>query len=334
MTARHGLVIGKFYPPHAGHHRLIDVAAAGSERVTVLVCDQMVESIPGRLRTVWVDEAHRHQPHVSVVHAADPNPVDFDDPAVWDRHVDAFMAALGQSEHREEPVDAVFSSEPYGEELARRFGAAAVCVDLARTEVAASGTAVRADPVAHWDLIDAPVRGWFARRVTLVGGDARATAELARALADRLRRRGGPWALTRSVTSTASTGGADQVDSAAVVADHIQRENQSARLGGPVLVCASGRLMAASPEWHLTSIARGDVEGITAHRSYLLLAGEGVDSGPGGIGEEACRWAAVLEQAGVDWRWLQGSPAQQAGAAERAVDEIIERGWSLAAPLG
>ena len=43
---RHGLVIGKFYPPHAGHHLLISTAAACSGRVTVLVLSHEVESIP------------------------------------------------------------------------------------------------------------------------------------------------------------------------------------------------------------------------------------------------------------------------------------------------
>ena len=35
--ARHGLVLGKFLPPHAGHHELVDFALARCERVTVLV---------------------------------------------------------------------------------------------------------------------------------------------------------------------------------------------------------------------------------------------------------------------------------------------------------
>ena len=36
----HGLVIGKFYPPHAGHHLLVHAAGAASDRVTVLVLSQ------------------------------------------------------------------------------------------------------------------------------------------------------------------------------------------------------------------------------------------------------------------------------------------------------
>lgn len=62
-------------------------------------------------------------------------------------------------------MDAVFSSEAYGEELARRFDAMPVRVDLDRRGVPVSGTAVRADPVAHWRWLSPAVRAWLVRRV-------------------------------------------------------------------------------------------------------------------------------------------------------------------------
>jgi HTH-type transcriptional regulator, transcriptional repressor of NAD biosynthesis genes len=39
MTTRfgHGLIVGKFYPPHAGHLHLISQAVMACDRVTVLV---------------------------------------------------------------------------------------------------------------------------------------------------------------------------------------------------------------------------------------------------------------------------------------------------------
>ena len=42
----HGLVIGKFYPPHAGHLALVRAALARCDRVTVLVLGSPQESIP------------------------------------------------------------------------------------------------------------------------------------------------------------------------------------------------------------------------------------------------------------------------------------------------
>lgn len=46
MTPRHGLIIGKFYPPHAGHHLLVRTAAAVCSRVTVVVMAAEMESVP------------------------------------------------------------------------------------------------------------------------------------------------------------------------------------------------------------------------------------------------------------------------------------------------
>ena len=41
-----GIVIGKFYPPHRGHHHLIDTALAASDEVDVLVVDNPAYHIP------------------------------------------------------------------------------------------------------------------------------------------------------------------------------------------------------------------------------------------------------------------------------------------------
>ena len=50
----------------------------------------------------------------------DDHPVDYADPKVWQLHMAIFRAAAGTDR-----VDAVFSSEAYGRELAERFRAQA-----------------------------------------------------------------------------------------------------------------------------------------------------------------------------------------------------------------
>lgn len=209
----HGLVIGKFYPPHHGHHLLISTAAARSERVTVLVLSHEVESIPHADRVAWLREVHAGEPHVTIHGVIDDHPVDFTDPAVWDLHEAVFRA--GVAAVTDDAVTAVFSSEDYGDELARRLGAVSVTVDVARGVAPVSGTAVRADPVAHWDHLTAPVRAWFTRRVVV------RDPALADALADALRSRGGPHGATRRLRADAE-------------------EATLARRGGPVLVCDRG----------------------------------------------------------------------------------------------
>lgn len=53
-----GVVIGKFYPPHLGHSRLIEAAMEGAKAVTVIVCDRDNQTIPGKLRGQWISENH------------------------------------------------------------------------------------------------------------------------------------------------------------------------------------------------------------------------------------------------------------------------------------
>jgi len=56
MTATfgHGLVVGKFYPPHRGHQYLIERAAALCAQVTVLVMAAGSETLAVADRVAWL----------------------------------------------------------------------------------------------------------------------------------------------------------------------------------------------------------------------------------------------------------------------------------------
>ncbi|MFC6929909.1 hypothetical protein ACFQHO_05840 [Actinomadura yumaensis] len=144
----HGLVIGAFHPPRAGHHLLIDTAAAACARVTVTVTASAGEAAPLALRVARLREAHP-QPHIAIVPVADDAEADrLPDGAeaagaadgaadgggadgAWRADVAAFRAGLALRSVlgvRVPHVDAVFTFEPYGAELARRFSAAHVPV--------------------------------------------------------------------------------------------------------------------------------------------------------------------------------------------------------------
>ena len=170
-----GLIIGKFMPPHAGHLRLCAVAAAQVDKLHVVLFSKPSEPIPGALRLEWLRELlpTAHLAHVTAEHT-----VDFDDPQAWDFWVDAIRGVLPRD------PDVVFSSEPYGDELARRLGARHVAVDPDRTQVPISAAQIRAQPMTQWSFIPAPVRPYFVRRVAVVGAECSGKTTLARALAE------------------------------------------------------------------------------------------------------------------------------------------------------
>lgn len=190
----HALVLGKFYPPHNGHHHLIETAAARSERTTVTVLAASAEAIPLEHRVSWLTETHT-DPGIRIVGDLDDHPMDFESDAIWNLHVELTRAvlarrAIADGKPEQAPVDVVFSSEKYGEELARRLGAQHVLVDLDRVTHPVSGTAVRADPVANWHHLAPATQRGLGLRVVVVGAESTGTTTLSKQLAAHF---GAPW---------------------------------------------------------------------------------------------------------------------------------------------
>ncbi|MFD5621967.1 AAA family ATPase [Streptomyces yangpuensis] len=350
----HGLVLGKFYPPHAGHHHLVRTAQDRCERLTVLVCAASVESVPLADRVAWMREAH---PDADVVGAVDDIPVDLHDPEIWEAHMAIFRAAVGRR------VDAVFTSEEYGTELARRFGAEEVCVDPARTLFPVSGTAVRADPAACWDFLGPAVRARLARRVVVLGAESTGTTTLSRDLAAHLRARGGVWAATGWVEeygrrySEEKLAAARAADPAATWADvsftseefpviarrQDEEEERAARRGSPVLVCDTDSF--ATGIWHERYMGgrNAEVERIAArtHRDLYLLTedadvpfeDDGLRDGPELRPWMTRRFREELEATGRRFLSVRGDRRERLATAVAAVDELLADGWRFADPL-
>lgn len=392
----HGLVIGKFYPPHAGHHFLIRSAAESCDVVTVVVMGADVESIPLATRVDWVRRAHVNRPGVTVVGVVDNLAVDYESDEAWVGHVALMREAIKEAEilrrvgdgvragdgaRADErvggtvgaagvSVDAVFTSEPYGAELARRFGAADVRLDVSRATYAMSGTKVRADPVAAWTELEPPVRGWFAKRVVVVGAESTGTTTLSLDLADALRARGGPYALTRWVgeygreltvrklavaRALAGVRGLpeptvfdldwDDADFVAVAHRQCADEDAAAEAGGPVLVCDTDAL--ATTVWQeryrgrVTDAVWRVARQMPPRALYILTDHQDVGFDDDGLrdGEHLRPWMTdrfreVLGGAGVRWIEVRGDRATRLERALAAVDEVLAEGWELAAPLG
>ncbi|MGZ9930131.1 AAA family ATPase [Streptomyces sp. NC-S4] len=350
----HGLVLGKFYPPHAGHHHLVRTAQDQCERLTVLVCAASVESVPLADRVAWMREAH---PGAEVVGAVDDIPVDLHDPQIWEAHMAVFRGAVPGR------VDAVFTSEEYGSELARRFGAEEVLVDRERTLFPVSGTAVRKDPAGSWEFLGPAVRAALTRRVVVLGAESTGTTTLSRALADHYRRRGGVWAKTGWVAeygrrySEEKLAAARAADPAAswedvsfaseefpVIARRQDAdEEQAARLGSPVLFCDTDSF--ATGIWHerYTGGRNAEVEriaGLTRRDLYLLTDHADVPFEDDGLrdGEHLRPWMterfrAELERTGRRFLVVRGDRAARLEEAVRAVDALLAEGWHFTDPL-
>jgi NadR type nicotinamide-nucleotide adenylyltransferase len=350
----HGLVLGKFYPPHAGHHHLIRTAEAGCERLTVLVSHATVESIPMETRVAWLQEAH---PDTRVIGTIDDVHMDLNDEAIWNAHMAIFKTAVP------EKVDAVFTSESYGPELARRFGAVHIEVDQDRDAFPISGTKVRADPAGNWDYLEGPVRAGLALRVVALGAESTGTTTIAEALAEHYRGRGGAWGGTILVPEYGRNHSRTMLQHLQITkpdatwADvsfgtddfHMIAEGQNrveaygARRGGPVLFCDTDAF--ATTIWHERYMGRRAPEldayaDVFHHDLYLLTDHEDVPFEDDGLRSDEHlrpwmteRFETELARTGRRYVKLQGPHEQRLKQAIEAVDALIENGWHFANPL-
>lgn len=169
-----GLVLGKFLPPHAGHVHLALAARALCTELVIVVDAVAGQPIPRAQRIAWMREL---VPGARVVPLDAELPQDpADHPAFWPLWRAALVRAAGT-------IDRVFTSDAYGQRLATELGATWIAIDPGRTTFPISGTAVRADPYAHWRHLPRPVRAHYARRVSVFGPESTGKSTLAAALA-------------------------------------------------------------------------------------------------------------------------------------------------------
>jgi NadR type nicotinamide-nucleotide adenylyltransferase len=367
VKAAHSLIVGRFSPPHEGHHFLIDTAARSSRAVTVIVSGTTGDPIPVATRVSWLREAHTWYPHVTVVGIFDPHPVDYADASTWDLHEKVWRDALQQTGNPV-PVDTVFTPAHYGPELARRFNAHLVNLGNSREPFLYSSTDIRRDPVGHWDDVRPSVRGYLAKRVVVVGAESTGTTTLVKELREIYRRRGGPFGLTQWVREygrdmswiklnklrveralrnaeeptmwDVEWSDKDFVD---IVREQNRLEDEAANLGGPLMLCDTDSW--ASLVWQERYLGRRtpDVAAFAQHQPralYVLTTHEGVAFEQDGVrdGEHlratmTDRFRECLQEQATPWIEVSGVDHEaRVAAAVSAIDEVLEQPWRCGRP--
>lgn len=315
-----GLVIGKFLPPHRGHKLLIETAVAHTEQTVVIVCAKPSDFVDGETRGQWMRAIH---PQVRVMVIDDR--YDENDSRIWAENT---VRWLGRA------PDAVFTSEDYGETYAKLMGSLHVSVDKPRQRVPVSGTAVRRDPFVNWEFIEPPVRGWFAKRVCVLGAESTGTTTLAQALADRLRT---SWVeeygREYSVPKMAAKDDVWKTPEFVQIAQVQQRrEDAAACRANRVLICDTNAF--ATTLWHRRYVGTDSAE-VKAIADFgrcdlYLLTGDEIPFVQDGLrdGEyirhEMHRWfEEALTAQPVPWKLLRGSPETRLAEAMQLVEELF-----------
>ncbi len=162
-----GLVIGGFAPWHAGHVYLVEFARNYVDNLTIVVEERAAQPIPLDVRISWARELFAGSNVIALSDAGTSS----------DPESDRLASFLPQR------LDFVFGSDFSGWKLAERLGARFIAVDPERLVVPVSSTAIRQDPLAHWQYLPRCVRPYYLRRVCIFGPESTGKTTLTNRLA-------------------------------------------------------------------------------------------------------------------------------------------------------
>ena len=350
MRARftHGLVVGKFYPPHAGHLRLVTTAASQCDQVTVVVAAASWESLDLGRRVEWLGWHAASFPHVAITGVMDDHPVDYSDPVVWDAHMDVFLGAASEVGGGV-AIDAVFTGEEYGSEMARRLGAEHV--QLVRPGPRPSGTELRADPSTTWDDLLPAARAGLAHRIVVVGAESTGTTTLAHQLSAHydvafVPEYGRTWTAAKLADARAQAFAAGApvpgMDDLVWASGEFTRiaARQTAELDRASLECS---LVVADTDGLATSVwheryvggphqAALDLADMTPPDLYLLTTPDGVPFVDDGLrdGEHVRArmtraFEVALDASGVPWASITGDRHTRLQESAQMIDELLAK---------
>ena len=319
---RRGLIVGKFYPPHRGHKFLIDSARARVDGLWVMVCRIPGEVPDAELRAGWLREIHSDVNVLMVDDTLDP-----DDSRAW---AEFSVETLGFR------PDVVFTSEDYGDRFAFYLGCEHVQVDRARVTVQICATKIRENPLGCWEYLEPPVRGYYAKRVCLVGAESTGKTTLAQHLAEHYETAWvaeyGREASERMLREVGEYRWRSE-DFAEIARIQCKRENEAARRANKILICDTDAF--ATSIWHRRYVGERspEVEAIASeHRIPDLYLVSNVDTPfvQDGTrdGEQIRNWMHAtfmdeLRGRGVPYRLLTGDWDARFRQAVGHIDQIL-----------
>lgn len=359
----HALIIGKFYPLHKGHQYLIKRAAEECNRVTVLIMWSIIESIPGYQRADWIREwleDNDLDTFVSVQDIQDENPIDYSNEG-WLPHMDVIGAAIWP-----QGITHVYSSEKYGEELARRLSGPReirypngsikydnlekvehVLVDLDREVFPISATQFRADPISNWSIIDKPVQAGLTKRIVVCGAESSGTTTLARALAQKYRTVWVPefGRLMSEGMESSDYFHWDKEDFHTVMKEQPSIEHKFARKAGPVMFCDTD-LFATEMFYELYNTGEHDhviekraFEELNKHSLYLITDHTNIEFEDDGFRrfEDERSWQTEwfinkFNNNNIPYVLISGTQEERIRQASKHIDKLMMK-WKLDDPI-
>lgn len=169
-----GIVIGRFLPLQAGHIAMIRTARSLVDHLTIILCWQKDDAIPGAQRLQWLLETF---PSTRIVGVEETSPHAAQSPenliGLCDEIRDLHPA----------PIDRLIASDRRQQAIATALGTYFTLIDPDHQAVPVTSAQVRADPFDRWRFVPPAVRPAYARTICLHGPESTGKSTLAPLLA-------------------------------------------------------------------------------------------------------------------------------------------------------
>jgi HTH-type transcriptional repressor of NAD biosynthesis genes len=145
-----------------------------------LICSTTSEPISGLIRFDWIKEFYKNDERIKPVHIVyDEN--DLPNTSVSSREVSQKWADFLKTNFS--AFDVVFTSEKYGDYLAKFLEAVHIPFNLRKNIVPVSGTLINHNPFRYWDYLPDVVKPYFVKKICLVGTESTGKSVLTEKLA-------------------------------------------------------------------------------------------------------------------------------------------------------
>lgn len=177
MNYKNGLVIGKFMPPHKGHEYLFRFAKQYCDNLTIVVDCLQGQTISPELRKKWIEELVTGVKVIALKDFMPQNPSEVTN--FWEIWRNTLYDVAGKP-------DVLVAAMDYGWELANQLQCEFIPLDIARQSVPISATEIRDNPFKYWNFIVESARGYFLKKICLIGPESTGKSTIGQIMAQEL----------------------------------------------------------------------------------------------------------------------------------------------------
>ena len=173
-------VFGKFLPFHKGHEAMISFALTKCDFLSVLVCCDNEENIPGEVRKSWIETTFSGTKNIEVKILCYDNRL-LPNTSQTSSNVSKIWSVEFKQHYPD--YNLLITSEPYGDLVARFMGIKHIPFNLDKDRHPISASAIRNDLFSNWQYLPAAVKPWFTIKVAILGTESTGKTTLTEQLA-------------------------------------------------------------------------------------------------------------------------------------------------------